>query len=428
MPIDVAAELVEYLQAEAGGSIAVRDAEPADSTERALAAARRAVCEVRHPEEPDDPFVSYATPVAPQETGLGFSFDAKDLGAYDGVAEALIDKLISGLESGGLRSGRLIPGRASWVIDGIDGGGAVEMLPVEPSYRGRGLVPTELFVVGEFRREDRRSDYDLCRIVGDAVERLTTGHFIHGIGRASGSTVVNEFADRDALKPGEEVTRLWALDGNDRVPIPGLGSPQCGSFAVSPSGHLVWTSGGHTDMENFATSLQARWADVAEPEVLATGEAGEPYRFDQGTYFWSPSVAEDGSLAFLSGNSARVEVVVRSRAGRDRRWSLPKRVQAYGVVIRPGHVAIELALKQDAARCVGILDRSSGTVAHFPNWKLATPGSTSGGFVVHRYAHQENYTELAWLEVGESLSLTVQPFAQVPMHVSHVLIGTAEDS
>jgi len=54
---------------------------------------------VRHPEEPGDPAVSFLSASVAVADGTGFWFDAKDLQAYDGLAEQLVDAVANCLRA-----------------------------------------------------------------------------------------------------------------------------------------------------------------------------------------------------------------------------------------------------------------------------------------------------------------------------------------
>lgn len=86
---------------ERGGAVAVLIADARDeTTARAYAvAARLGLRRVRHPEEPDEPAVSFASALVVTTGGTGFSFDASDVDAYPGLAEELVDAMASELRA-----------------------------------------------------------------------------------------------------------------------------------------------------------------------------------------------------------------------------------------------------------------------------------------------------------------------------------------
>lgn len=64
----------------------------------ALRRARQAILRIPHPEEPDDPFASFASEVTSSEAGWTFSVDMADAEAYPGVLEAVLAAVVEALE------------------------------------------------------------------------------------------------------------------------------------------------------------------------------------------------------------------------------------------------------------------------------------------------------------------------------------------
>jgi hypothetical protein len=73
----------------------------------AAQAAVRAILRIGHPEEPDDPFVSYVSTPRGHGDEVVFDIDGKDLASYPSVARAVSDAIVGALEAGGIRHARV---------------------------------------------------------------------------------------------------------------------------------------------------------------------------------------------------------------------------------------------------------------------------------------------------------------------------------
>jgi len=62
---------------------------------------------VAHPEEPSDPFASFASDVAPGPNGPGFWVDMADAEAYDGILEEALGRVLAALAQSGVTEGCL---------------------------------------------------------------------------------------------------------------------------------------------------------------------------------------------------------------------------------------------------------------------------------------------------------------------------------
>lgn len=108
MPITVADGFLDQLRGYSGAvHVELRSAAPAELADIALHEARRALHEVPHPLEPEDPFVSYVSDIIPGPRGPRFWFDAADAESFPGIPEALIEAIRTGLERGGLTDGEI---------------------------------------------------------------------------------------------------------------------------------------------------------------------------------------------------------------------------------------------------------------------------------------------------------------------------------
>jgi len=109
--VAVAPGTLERLTATTGAMrFELRDAADAEAATAAMAEARRRVLAIRHPEEPDEAFASYAGAVEERDGVIGFVVDMADAEAYDGVVEAALDAVTGALRDAGVESGALSAG------------------------------------------------------------------------------------------------------------------------------------------------------------------------------------------------------------------------------------------------------------------------------------------------------------------------------
>jgi hypothetical protein len=99
--IDVDAGVLEAMRANSGAIrllIVSRD----EGTRGALHDALRRIFEIHHPEEPDDPFASWAGPVERIGDGWVLALDMADAEAYEGILEAVLRSVVEALEAAGV--------------------------------------------------------------------------------------------------------------------------------------------------------------------------------------------------------------------------------------------------------------------------------------------------------------------------------------
>jgi hypothetical protein len=106
--IQVHRGFLDYLRAHSGAvHVQLRAAEPRGLALAALEAARRALFEVKHPEVPSDPFISFASEINRAAREPEFWFDAADAEAFDAVPEALTEAIRTALVAHGLTHGQI---------------------------------------------------------------------------------------------------------------------------------------------------------------------------------------------------------------------------------------------------------------------------------------------------------------------------------
>jgi hypothetical protein len=366
MTVGVSPALRERLIATDGTcGVVLRGGDPLRLVEDALRASRAAILTVRHPDEPDDAFVSYVSELTTLAAGRGFTFDAADVTAYPEVADLLVSALLDGVKASGLRSGTLVVGDES---AGEAGRRATALSVIEAdiveSSQSVGL-PSELWVVAESQRPDGLRDCDLYRVRDVGTERLTTGHFIFGLAITPTITVVQELTPEDPAilgrtSAGEDdaITRLWSLRHNVLDSLPGLGNPECGSFDVTSNGDVAWTSEVQMGVSALATLLHLRRAD-GSVTVVDEGEATG--YFDRGKYLWSPSLHDDGTLAYLSGNRSQAHIVVRHPDGATQSWPLPRGANVQSLKLSQNKL-LAVALADFQPSGVGVVNTSDGVI------------------------------------------------------------------
>ena len=422
--------LRQYLVEHEGAcSVAIIDANPPEVLAVALESARRALLSVRHPEEPEGSFVSYISDVGPQEAGLGFAFDAGDVEAFDGISDRLVRAMLRGLREGGLVDGTLVPGRGAAPPLGHRVRGTTIRIQPAPTVNRESEEPIQGFlVVGETPRPDRRSDYDLYSWGRGGLDRLTTGHFIFDLGHAGDTTLVSEISRTG--RPGfdgfgdEVFTRLWRLDGQQLCPVPGIGNPQCAAFDLAPAGHLAWTSEGEVEFTHRATTLQVRWQGATDTEVIDRGESAGPFEWNKGRYLWSPTVRDDGVLAYLRGNDREKELVIRDVDGTQRQYTFPLSVRVQRVVLGSAlRLGVEFTRGRDGPLEVGILDvetRTLATATTRTSQRLASRTSLAGEFLRLAPDHATRSTSLECLDLVADV-IPVRSAAHLPLEVSLAL-------
>lgn len=109
--VTVAPGTLERLSATTGAMrFELRDAVDAESAQAAMRDARRRVLAIRHPEEPDEPFASYASAVDERDGVITFVVDMADAEAYEGTVDAALDAVVSALAEAGIHTGTLSAG------------------------------------------------------------------------------------------------------------------------------------------------------------------------------------------------------------------------------------------------------------------------------------------------------------------------------
>jgi hypothetical protein len=99
--IEVDAGVLEAMRANTG-AIRLLIVSDTESISGALQDACRRIFDIRHPEEPDDPFASWVGPVEPAGDGWVLSLDMADAEAYDGILEAVLHSIVEALEGAGV--------------------------------------------------------------------------------------------------------------------------------------------------------------------------------------------------------------------------------------------------------------------------------------------------------------------------------------
>ena len=100
--MNIAEGLAAYM-AESSGAVHIelRGASDEQVALRAMNAAKDALYEVPHPEEPDDPLSSFSSDVAVGERGPAFWFDIADAEAEEGLIDSVIEALAAALNREG---------------------------------------------------------------------------------------------------------------------------------------------------------------------------------------------------------------------------------------------------------------------------------------------------------------------------------------
>ena len=104
--IDVDAGVLEAMRANTG-AIRLLVVSGDDDIRGALHDAVTRIFQIRHPEEPDDPFASWAGPVERSGDGWVLSLDMADAEAYEGILEAVIRCVVEALEAAGVQQAQV---------------------------------------------------------------------------------------------------------------------------------------------------------------------------------------------------------------------------------------------------------------------------------------------------------------------------------
>lgn len=101
--IRVDAALLDYMRANSGAiHVEVREAGDGELAARGLERGREHVFRIPHPEQPDEPYCSFAAPVTMGTSGPTFWFDMADAEVDEGILERALQALLSGLEEAGV--------------------------------------------------------------------------------------------------------------------------------------------------------------------------------------------------------------------------------------------------------------------------------------------------------------------------------------
>ena len=106
MAIDIDAGVLEAMRANTG-AIRLLVVAGDEDIRGALRDAVTRIFQIRHPEEPDDPFASWAGPVERSGDGWVLSLDMADAEAYEGILEAVLRCVVEALEAAGVPQARV---------------------------------------------------------------------------------------------------------------------------------------------------------------------------------------------------------------------------------------------------------------------------------------------------------------------------------
>jgi hypothetical protein len=99
VPIEFAEGLLAYLQERSGGFVLHVSGDDAAAVKAGVAVAAARIRAIRHPEQPDEAYASYLT-----SSDSEISADMHDAEAYEGILEAVLEAVASGLLDAGVES------------------------------------------------------------------------------------------------------------------------------------------------------------------------------------------------------------------------------------------------------------------------------------------------------------------------------------